>query len=144
MLVLPAVLSWIAASGGAGPQEAKAVEAELERLEGQWRIVAAERGGEVAPSSDLVVFSGRKCTITNPTTKVVLENTIMLDPSKTPKQIDVTNTKTKEMWLGIYELKGKRLRAAFQGRQGGKRPAGFRTTKASQEVMKPYERVKPK
>jgi uncharacterized protein (TIGR03067 family) len=144
LLVLPAVLSCVAASGGDEPHKAKAVEAELKRLEGRWRIVAAEQGGGVVASNDVVVFAGLRCTITNPATKLVLENTIALDPSRTPRQIDVTNTTTKETWVGIYELKGDRLRAVFQGGKGGRRPTGFRTAKGSQEVMYTYERVRPK
>jgi uncharacterized protein (TIGR03067 family) len=143
MLVLPAVLSCAVASSGDEPQKAKAVEAELKRLDGEWRIVAAEQGGAVTESNDLVVFSGLKCTVTNPETKIVLENTITIDPYKTPKQIGVTNTKTKQTWVGIYELKGNQLRAVFQGEKDGKRPTEFKTKKGSQEVMYTYERVKP-
>src|SRR6516164_3145025 len=106
MLVLLAMLSWVTTAGAVETEKARAVKAELRHLKGEWRIVAAEQGGKAVESNDLVVFSGRKCTITNPRTKIVLENTITIDPSKTPKQIEVTNTKTKETWIGIYELKG--------------------------------------
>jgi uncharacterized protein (TIGR03067 family) len=144
MLVLPAALSCVALSDGDEPQQARAVETELKRLAGEWRIVAAEQSGEAAESSGVVVFSGLKCTITDPTTSLVLDNTITIDPSKTPKQIGMTNTKTKQTWVGIYELKGDQLRAVFQGEKGGKRPTEFKTEKGSQEVMYTYERVKPK
>jgi uncharacterized protein (TIGR03067 family) len=145
MLVLAAMLSCAAAaSAGDESEKAKAVGQELKRLEGEWRIVAAEQGGEAVASKDRVVFSGRKCTVTNPETKDVFANTITIDPSKTPRQIEVTNTKTKQTWVGIYELKGDRLRAVFQGEKDGKRPTEFNTKKGSLEVMYTYERVKPK
>jgi uncharacterized protein (TIGR03067 family) len=143
-ILFPAVvLSCLARSKSDDPKKANVVEAELKRFSGEWRIVAAELGGEAAESKDLVAFSGLKCTITNPITKVKLENTITIDPLKTPKQIAVTNIKTKETWVGIYELKGDQLRAVFQGQKGGKRPAEFKTRKGSQEVMYSYERIMP-
>jgi uncharacterized protein (TIGR03067 family) len=144
MLVLPAGPFWAAASGGGAPRKARAVEAELKRLAGEWRVVTAEQGGEAVEANGGVVFSGRKCTITISPTKLVLENTITLDPSRTPRQIDVTNTRTGQTWLGIYELKGDRLRAVFQGEKGGKRPTAFKTREGSQEVMYTYQRVQAK
>jgi uncharacterized protein (TIGR03067 family) len=135
-------LGFLGASAGEEPD--KAVEAELKRLDGEWKIIAAEQGGAAVESNDVVVFSGRKCTVTNPGTKIVLESTISIDPSKTPKRIEVTNTATKEVWAGIYELKGDTLRAVFQGEKGGERPTEFKTKKGSLEVMYTYERVKPK
>ncbi len=144
MLVPPALLSAVAPTGGVETQKAKAVAGELKRLQGEWRIVAAELGGEAVESNDLVMFSGIKCTITNPRTKTVLQNTFTIDPSKTPKHLGLTNTQTKEAWVGIYELKGDRLRAVFQGQKGGKRPTEFKTRKGSLEVMYTYKRVKPK
>jgi uncharacterized protein (TIGR03067 family) len=142
MMLLLLSLSGAAALGGDDPQ--KAMEAELKRLEGEWQIVAAEQGGMAVASRDRVVFAGRKCTITSPKAKIVLENTITIDPAKTPRHIDVTNTMTREKWLGIYELKGDQLKAVFQGDKDGQRPTEFKTRKGSLEVMYTYERVKPK
>jgi uncharacterized protein (TIGR03067 family) len=144
MLAHPALLVCVTPAAAVETEKAKAVKAELRSLKGEWRIIAAEMGGKAVESNDLVVFSSRKCTITNPKTKIVLENAFTIDPSKTPKQIGVTNTKTNETWVGIYELKGDRLRAVFQGNKGGKRPTEFKTRKGSLEVMYTYKRIKPK
>ncbi len=142
LLVVATAVGFIGVAAGEEPD--KAVVEELKRLEGEWRIVAAEQGGDVVACSDLVVFSGRKCTVTNPSAKIVLENTISLDPSKATKRIEVTNDKTKEAWVGIYELKGDTLRALFYGGKDAKPPTEFKTKKGSLEVMYTYERVKPK
>ena len=133
LLGLAAALGWSGAFAGEEPE--KAVAAELKRLDGDWKIVAAEQGGEAIESNTLVVFSGGKCTVTNPATGIVFENTIAVDPSKTPKRIEVTNTKTKEVWAGIYELKGDKLRCLLYGGKDAKAPAEFKTKKGSLEVM---------
>jgi uncharacterized protein (TIGR03067 family) len=125
-----------------GDEPSKAVKEELKRLEGEWKIVAAEQGGKAVKSNDLVVFSGGKCTVTNPAIKIVLEYTVSIDPSKTPKRIEVTNTKTKEVWVGIYELEGDKLRCLFYGKDA-KAPTEFKTQEGGLEVMYTYERVKP-
>lgn len=128
----------------AGEEPEKTNAEELKRLEGDWKIVTAEQGGEAVECNDLVVFAGRKCTVTNPATMIVFENTIAVDPSKTPKRIEITNTQTKEVWAGIYEFKGDKLRCLFYGGKDAKVPSEFKTTKGSLEVMYTYERVKPK
>jgi uncharacterized protein (TIGR03067 family) len=139
-----AVLLVAGAAGGQEPKKDKAVEAELKRLEGKWRIVAGERDGTSFDSETLVEFIGNRCTLTDPEIKLVVENTIVLDPTKTPKWIDVTNTTTKITHRGIYRLEGGKLQAVFPFDKDGKRPAKFKTTKGSGEVMYTYERVKPK
>jgi uncharacterized protein (TIGR03067 family) len=143
LVVIVAALACLGASTGQKPD--KAVEAELKLLDGEWKVIAAEMGGEPCECNDQVVFSGGKCTVTNPATKIVLENTIALDPSKMPKRMVVTNTQTKEVWVGIYELKEGKLRALFYGgKDAPKAPTGFKTEKGSLQVMYTCERVKPK
>jgi uncharacterized protein (TIGR03067 family) len=134
-------LLWVVAAGGEEPKTDKAVEAELKRLEGRWRIVAAQKEGAATESKTLVQFSGTRCTLTDPDIKLVVENTVVLDPSKDPKWIDLTNTTTKLTHRGIYELKGDRLKAVFSLDKDGKRPEKFETTKGSREVMYTYERL---
>jgi uncharacterized protein (TIGR03067 family) len=130
------------AIAGDGPE--KAVAEELKRLDGEWKIVAAEQGGETIGANDIVGFAGQKCTVTNPATKIVFENTITVDPSKKPKRIELTNVKTKEVWAGIYELEGDKLRCLFYGGKDAKAPTEFKTTQGKPEVMYTYERVKHK
>jgi uncharacterized protein (TIGR03067 family) len=143
-LIVPVMVSGVLVAERPLSDKKAAVKAELKRLEGQWRIVAAEQGGQPVEANDIVVFSDHKCTVTNPTSKVVWQNSLALDPSRTPKHMEVTNTKTKQQWRGIYELKGDRLRVVFQGNNGGKRPTEFKTRSGSREVMYTYERVKPR
>jgi uncharacterized protein (TIGR03067 family) len=139
-----AVLVAFAASGQEAPKKDEAVAAELKQLKGQWQITAAEQGGAATEAIGLVEFDGDKCILTDPKTKVVLENTIAIDPSKNPKWMDVTNLKTKQTWLGIYEFKGDTLRAVFQTAKDGKRPTAFTTRAGGSEVMYTYKRVKAK
>ncbi len=120
----------------------KAVEAEHKKLDGEWKIVTAEAGGQMIESKSTAVFAGAKCTLIDPGFPAVA-NTILLDPTKEPKWIDLTNPATKTTFLGIYELKGDSLIATFQAEKGG-RPTQFKTKKAGAGAMYTYERVKQK
>ena len=142
LFAFAAMCGLVGTTAGAAPE--KAVAVELKKLDGDWKIVAAEQGGAAVESSDLVTFSGGKCTVTNPATKIVLENTFSIDPYKTPKRIEVTNTKTKQTWVGIYELNGDKLRCLFYGGKDAQTPTAFKTREGGLEVMFTYERVKPK
>lgn len=119
----------------------KALAAEWKKLEGEWKIVAAEMGGATVEASDVVAFSTGKCKVTNTTANIVFENTVTLDPSKKPRLIELTNTKSKERWLGIYDLEGDKLRCLFYSKDD-KTPTEFKTAKGTLQIMYTYERVK--
>ena len=140
-LFLCGCLGW-SASGRDEAKPDKAMEAEHKKLDGEWKIAAAEAGGQKIESKSTAVFAGAKCTLIDPGFPAVA-NTIVLDPTKEPKWIDLTNPATKTTFLGIYELKGDSLIATFQAEKDG-RPTQFKTKKASAGVMYTYERVKQK
>lgn len=142
VLLVVFVLAFALSVTVAGQEPEKAVAEELKRLDGEWQIVAAEaEGAAMEHNSDRVVFSGGKCTVTVPGAKVVLENTISIDPSKSPKRIELTNTKTKEVWSGIYEIKGETLRCLWVGKDA-KLLTEFKTRAGQPGVLFTYKRAK--
>jgi len=121
-----------------------AVNAEKKQLEGTWRAVAVELGGKEMDRQELadyrLVFSGTECSIVSGMRGV--KCTFTIDPSKTPKWIDITRTADKVTWPGIYQLNDATLKV-FLATTGGKRPTKFKTKDGTQHVIRTYERVKP-
>jgi len=83
---------------------------ELEKLQGDWVMVSSERNGETLPDEQVKAFrrtiKGEEFTVTRDG-ETIAKGTFTVDPSKSPKTIDVTFTegdnKDKKM-LGIYEI----------------------------------------
>src|SRR5262245_33155672 len=108
-----------AASGGTGvlADDKADIEKELKKLQGSWTIESSETGGQKIPADDLkgfiVTFEGDRHTLKKGE-KVVQVGTQKLDPSKSPKAIDVTMTEGPNkgaVMLGIYEIDGDTLKA---------------------------------
>jgi uncharacterized protein (TIGR03067 family) len=141
--LIPCVIAAALCAGASiGDEPNKATKEELKLLEGGWRVVAAEMDGKATESKAVVTFAGERCTISVPRSGApIIETTMKIDPTQTPKWMDVTND-LKKTQKGIYELKGDTLKAVFQIDEKGDRPTEFKTKKG--EVMYTYERVKPK
>lgn len=85
--LLPALsLAFVLHPAFASEEPEKAIAEELKRLDGEWKIVAAEQGGSAIECNDLVVFSGRKGSVTNPVTKIVLRTPSRSIPPKLPSE----------------------------------------------------------
>src|SRR5437763_14434040 len=85
------------ASGGTGARaDDKAdVEKELKRFQGTWTFESVETGGKVVPAAEFkgvtVTFEGNRYTV-NKGDQVIQAATQKLDPSLSPKTLDVTVT----------------------------------------------------
>jgi uncharacterized protein (TIGR03067 family) len=112
----------------------------LRRVSRRERFTTALETVTFAEPNDLLVFSGTTCSTV--TGKRTIECTFTIDPSKSPKWIDVTRTEDKVACPGIYELKDGTLKV-FLGTPGGKRPTEFKTKEGTQQVIHTHERVKP-
>src|SRR5438105_10808191 len=93
-------------------------ERELKKLEGTWVMVSGERDGKVLAAD--VVKKARLVIQGNRHTVKVGEDTIVgthkLDPSKTPKNIDATDTEGPfkgQTTKGIYEVTDDTFRVCF-------------------------------
>lgn len=122
----------------------KGMAADLQRLEGMWRLVGLEIGGRaVAPETwgrnVRREFSGSAVHFHSGTR--VGKSEIRIEPSKTPKRMEetwVTGVRTH----GIYELKGNTLRL-FLVPAEDPRPTEFKTRAGTKEAIATYERVLP-
>jgi uncharacterized protein (TIGR03067 family) len=137
------------ASGGSGTgaDDKADVEKELKKFQGTWTIESSEYSGQKLPADQLkdfvVIYDGAKHTV-KAGDKVIQVGTQKIDPSKSPKTIDVTMTEGPSkgaVMLGIYEFDGDTLKACFD-MEGKKRPTEFKSPPGSQTFLNVHKRVK--
>jgi uncharacterized protein (TIGR03067 family) len=138
-VVFALVLSFSSAARSADSKDDDAIE-------GTWLPSTAELGGKMFPDevrkTIKLVVKDDKYTVT--VGKQVDQGTIKLNPSATPKALDITGTegpnKGKTI-LAIYERKGDTLRICYD--LGGKnRPTEFKTEVGIQLFLVEYKRQK--
>jgi uncharacterized protein (TIGR03067 family) len=104
-------------------------------------------GGKEEPAADFkgmtVTFAGDKFTVKKGD-EVIQVGTEKLDPSKSPKTVDVTvaeGLNKGAVMLGIYEISGDTLKVCFDP-EGKKRPTEFKSASGSQTFVNVHKRVK--
>jgi uncharacterized protein (TIGR03067 family) len=132
---------------GTGAGDQADVEKELKKFQGAWTFESLETGGKMEPAADFkgmtLTFEGDKHTVKNGD-EVIQVGTQKLDPSKSPKTIDVTMTAGPNkgaVMLGIYEISGDTLKVCFD-LEGKKRPTEFKSASGSQTFVAVHKRVK--
>ena len=137
------------APGGTGARadDKAEVEKELKKFQGIWTFASSEAGGKKAPADDLkgltITFEGNKHTVKKGD-EVLQVGTQKLDPSKSPKTIDVTITegpKKGAVMLGIYQIDADTLTVCFD-EEGKKRPTEFKSAAGSETFVNVHKRVK--
>ena len=139
----------LTASGGtsARADDKADVKKEFEKLQGTWTFESVEVGGKEEPAADFkgmtVTFAGDKFTVRKGD-EVIQVGTEKLDPSKSPKAVDVTvaeGLNKGAVMLGIYEISADTLKVCFDP-EGKKRPAQFKSAPGSQTFVNVHKRVK--
>lgn len=128
-------LGFISATS-AGDDKDAAVAKEMKVLEGNWQCKREEGGGRTTPEIVVkgfrLIIDGEKYqTIYGGKEKGGAANIIKIDPSATPKTIDIewTSGATKDQkQLGIYKITGDKLEICFGEASSNKRPKKFTTT----------------
>ena len=120
---------------------------ETKKFEGTWTIESSVTGGVEIPRDQLkdflVIYEGDKHTLKFGD-KVFQVGTQKIDPSKSPKTIDVTMSEGPSKgaaMLGIYEFDGDTLKVCFDP-QGKKRPTEIKSEAGSQNFLNVHKRVK--
>ena len=136
------VVGLLVAAGNAGQDQDKKGKDD-KRILGTWMIVSLERGGEKAPEEKFKDFKVIFAAAGKLTLKAEGEDkamTFKLDSAKSPKQIDVTETRDgkDEVHKGIYVLDKDNLKVCI-GHAPDDRPTEFATqagTKTQLIVLK--------
>jgi len=128
-------------------QKADSAAKDEGALQGTWQLTAGQAEGRALTTNQLaggrLVINGERYTLTladGETTTGVQT----LDPTKSPKAIDVTATSGPDRgktWLGIYDLKGDEFRIALAP-NGRARPTSFATAPDSGHWMHVWKRAK--
>ena len=139
----------LTAPGGTGARaDDKAdIEKETKKFQGTWTFESSEVGGKALPAGELkgliLTFEGDKHTVKKGD-EVIQVGTQKIDPSKSPKAIDVTMTEGPNkgaVMLGIYEFSGDTLKVCFDP-EGKKRPTQFKSPPGSETFVNVHKRLK--
>jgi uncharacterized protein (TIGR03067 family) len=132
----------LTASGGTGARagDKAGIEQELKKFQGTWTFESVAAGGKEIPASEFkgmtVTFEGDKFTVKKGD-EVIQVAIQKLDPSRSPKTLDVTVTdglNKGAVMLGIYEISGDTLKVCFDP-EGKKRPTEFKGASGSQTLV---------
>jgi uncharacterized protein (TIGR03067 family) len=120
---------------------------ELKKFEGVWTFESVEAGGKKLSADPFkgrtVTFEGDKYSVKRGD-EVEEAATAKLDPSKSPKTLDVKVTggpNKGAVMLGIYVISGDTLKVCFDP-EGKKRPMEFKTEAGAPTVLVVHKRVK--
>jgi uncharacterized protein (TIGR03067 family) len=126
----------------AAPRE-EDVKRDKAGLKGGWSVAAFERNGKEFGVDEIKrlewTFGANSVTIK--ANNQERESTYTLDPSKEPKQIDLTYK--GQVTLGIYELGTDRLRICLALEGAKKRPTQFESKPRSNLTNMVLRRAKP-
>lgn len=121
--------------------------AELKKMQGTWKVVAAEKDGDSFDrivGGVMVVKDNHFDIKTKAGTE--LKGDLVLDPDKKPKTINYAHQEgplRENTWEGIYEIDGDKLKVIYAEAEGKKdRPTEFKTTKGCGHLLLEFERVK--
>jgi uncharacterized protein (TIGR03067 family) len=118
---------------------------DLDKLQGTWQVTATEFDGR-ALSEDMI--KDRQIVFKDDTFAAVVGGlkrktlAFKLDPSKKPKQIDITNPDKQDTAHGIYELTKDSLKLCY-GEPGASRPAEFASPAGERVFLITLTRQKP-
>jgi uncharacterized protein (TIGR03067 family) len=138
-----------AAAGGSGSvaDDKAELKKEASKFQGTWTFESSVTGGEELPADQLkmfvVIFKGDKHTVKKGD-EVIQVGTQMLDPSKSPKTIDVTMLEGPHkgtVMLGIYEIGADTLKVCFDP-EGKTRPTEFKSPPGSKNFVNVHKRAK--
>src|SRR5687767_8590282 len=105
---------------------ARQVQGNKDSIEGTWKIVSyLNSGKDVTEKSAKITFIFKDGKyLVKEGDKTLLQGTYKLDPSKSPKWIDIINPEIGT-FLGIYELEGDTLKICHGQPMGKERPTKF-------------------
>ena len=143
-IVILLLLAW---NVSADEAKDEAIKKDRAAYEGTWQCTSLESNGEKSAEEDVakisVINEANKWTI-EIEGKVFARGTSTIDPTKQPKQIDVTGTEGEfkgKSYLGIYEITGDTRKVCLSD-AGKDRPTEFATASEDGRILAVFKRVK--
>lgn len=142
-LLLLFALSLLLVAGGI---QAQTPEGDKAKLQGTWKLVGMERGGESALDKvkerepHLVIRGDRLLLQDKERTR---EMTYQLGADKKLRTIDIIEKGREQTTKGIYQLQGDDLKICT-GAPGGERPKDFKTKAGTRDALMIFKRVADK
>jgi uncharacterized protein (TIGR03067 family) len=148
LLILLSALGIVVLGGPGTRADDKAdLGMEFKNFHGVWTFESVEASGKKAPADQLkgvtVTFAGDKYTVKKGD-EVIQVGAQKLDPSKSPKAIDVNVTEGLNkgaVMLGIYEFDRDTVKVCFD-EEGKKRPTEFKGPAGSATFVNVHQRAK--
>ena len=107
-----------------------AAKKDLEKFQGNWSLISAERDGKKTPEQEAkkikLTIQGNKFVLRKDSV-VISEGTMTFDPSKKPKKIDETistGPNKGKVFAAIYEIDDEQHKICFAA-PGKERPTEF-------------------
>jgi uncharacterized protein (TIGR03067 family) len=127
---------------------------ELQKLQGTWEMVSVVDRGKEVPADKI---KGAKLIVTEAKAKLVppasapapakeISLAVKVDPSKTPKAIDLTPTEGPEKdqtARAIYQLDGDTLKLGMPDGPKADRPTAFEPKDGGRILVMTFKRAKP-
>jgi uncharacterized protein (TIGR03067 family) len=139
---LIAVIVLIAADAGDD-----AAKKDLEKFQGNWQLISAERDGKKTPQEDAkkiqLTIQGNKFVLRKEAV-IISEGTMTLDPTKKPKAIDETMTtgpNKGKVFSAIYEIDEEHHKICFAA-AGKERPTAFSSQSGGGQLLQVWKREK--
>jgi uncharacterized protein (TIGR03067 family) len=125
------------------------VQQELKALQGNWKVVSAEAGGNPLPKEavpDFTYIIGADGKATGKMAQSEYSATVTVDPTKSPKTMinqHESGSKKGKKQYAVYKLEGDKLTVCITapGSPESSQPKDF-TTKGTANVLFVFERVK--
>jgi uncharacterized protein (TIGR03067 family) len=125
-----------------------AVKKEYDKFEGTWKMESFTVDGKPTPIETFAEFrmTLKGENFTTVTAEGKTNGTYKIDPSKSPKTIDITFTGGQLdglTMLGVYELDGDTYKVCLPAGGGKERPKELASKPGSGLVLEVLKRVKP-
>jgi uncharacterized protein (TIGR03067 family) len=136
--------------GRAEPQEkakekqapAAKAKTDQERLQGTWRVVSAELGGQKWDATKFPTYTFRGDRIIVDSERLLKDGSFVLDPKKDPKWIDFKLGEfVPSRWKGLYEFRGEQLFLDFPNGIHGERPTILGSAAKPHSFLTRLERI---
>lgn len=128
-----------------GDDVSQAIKKDKASLQGTWKVASSISKGVKAPPEEIFLIFRGDAILVREDGKTAENFSFVLDPSKKPKEIDLTikvGAQKGRVDRGIYQLDGDTLRICIQSNKDAPRPSEFTSPRDSELWLVILQRTK--